>query len=139
MPKFYLLFYLCFVINLASCAQWIGFPSYFDPTTYKNLTDLKPRVLMLYDTFGGDELNQKDIDQIRLKLAQMYEYEKGKGERNRETIAQLQIIQQMFERHLEDRMTGGSWTKTHLNNQKENIGEAFDIAIRTESLKNKNE
>jgi len=45
----------------------------------------------------------------------------------------------MFERHVSDRLTTGRWTTTHLNNQKQNIAEAFDIAIKTERLKNKNE
>ena len=49
------------------------------------------------------------------------------------------MIEEMFDRHVKDRITNGVWSETHLDNQKENIAEAFDIAIRTESLKNKND
>jgi len=130
---------LCIVISLYNCAQWLGFPSYYDPTTYKNLTDLKPEVLLLYDTFKQEQIEEKKIAALRLKLAQIYEYEKGKGVENSDTTRQIEIIQQMFERHVKDRLEGGRWTLVHSSNVKENIAEAFDIAIRTERLKNKND
>ena len=75
---------------------------------------------------------------LTLKLAQIYEYERGKGEKNKETFLQIRMIEEMFKRHINDRMKNGLWSDSHLNNQKENIAEAFDIAIRTENLKNKN-
>lgn len=112
--------------------------SYFDPTTYKNLTDVKPEVLALYDTFTNEKIDTKQIDYVRLELAQMYEYEKGK-EKNSETTKQIEIISKMFERHIKDRLDNGKWSKEHLNNKKENIEEAFDIAIKTERAKNTNE
>ncbi|MCD6594407.1 hypothetical protein J7L68_01855 [bacterium] len=112
--------------------------SYYDPTTYKNLTYIKPQVLLLYETFTSEEIDTMLIDNIRLKLAQIYEYEKGK-DNNSETTRQIQKIQEMFERHVKDRFEKGKWTKEHLENEKENIEEAFDIAIKTERAKNKNE
>jgi hypothetical protein len=112
---------------------------YYDPTTYKNLTDLKPVVSALYDSFPEARTDKKEIAEVRLKLAQAYEYEKGKGESNTETANQIKIIRDMFERHLQDRMKNGRWSKAHLENAKENMEDAFDIAIATERLKNKNE
>jgi len=79
------------------------------------------------------------IEDVRIRLAQIYEYEKGKGERNIETTKQIKIIQDMFERHLQDRLDHGKWNAAHCENMKENIAEAFDIAIATEQAKNKNE
>ena len=137
--KYFNLTLLVLMIHLSGCANWIGFPEYFDPTTYKNLTDLKPEVMMLYDTFTKETPDDKKLEKIRLKLAQIYEYEKGKGDKNRETYTQIKMIDDMFERHIKNRIENGAWSKTHLENQKENIGEAFDIAIHTESLKNKND
>jgi hypothetical protein len=139
-----LLLYHCFafivlVFLLHSCAGWMGFPTYYDATTYKNLTDLKPDVLKLYDTFTNADLDEKRIDKIDLKLAQTYEYEKGKGLKNRETYMQINLIIEMFKTHVKDRIENGIWAVVHRNNQKENIAEAFDIAIRTENLKNKND
>ena len=130
---------LAIIVILYGCAGILGGITYYDPTTYKNLTDLKPQVLALYNTFTGDPVDSDEIDVIRLKLAQVYEYEKGKGEKNAETIEQIQIIQEMFEDHVNDRLSGQKWNQTHLNNKKQNITDAFDIAIQTERLKNKNQ
>ena len=131
--------FLYLALALSSCASLLGFPSYYDATTYKSLTDLKAEISFLYDTFETDSIDQTKIMAVRLKLAQAYEYEKGKGEKNKETREQLEIIQQMFGRHVNDRTNSGSWSAAHLANQKVNIAEAFDIAIATERLKNKNE
>jgi len=127
---------LCLALAQASCGV---FPAYYDATTYKNLTDLKAEALFLYDTFTSDPIDDTKIASVRLKLAQAYEYEKGKGANNTETRQQLEIIQQMFGRHVNNRLTHGKWTAAHLANQKTNLEEAFDIAIATERLKNKNE
>lgn len=124
---------------LSGCAHQLGFVTYYDPVTYKNLTDLKPEILTLYDSFAADSLNSSQIAGLRLKLAQMYEYEYGKGRRNAETSEQIKIIQNLFEKHVDDRMKNGKWSATHLGNQKQNLAEAFDIAIQTERIKNKNE
>lgn len=129
---------LFLLLSLSGCAHLFGL-SYYDPTTYKNLTDIKPEVMALYDTFTRETVNAEKIDSIRLKLAQIYEYENGKGEKNAETTKQIKIIQGIFERHVKNRLTQGKWNEAHLMNQKENIAEAFDIAIQTERLKNKNE
>lgn len=130
---------LLLIIISSGCASWMGFPTYYDPTTYKNLTDLKPDVLMLYDSFAKESLDEKRIERLNLKLAQVYEYEKGKGDKNKETYLQVEMIRDMYERHIEDRLENGIWSAIHLDNQKENIADAFDIAIRTESQKNKND
>ena len=133
-----LLFFTLLFFYLNACAQWLGFPAYFDPTTYKQLTDLKPRVQLLYDKFTEEKVDQKIIEEIRLKFAQIYEYEKGKGVKNVETYSQIDLIRKIFERQVHDRLQNGVWSEVHLQNQKENISEAFDIAIKTENLKNKN-
>lgn len=130
----------CAAWTLSSCAAFLDYPTYYDATTYKNLTDIKAEVLFLYDTFATDSIDEVKITSARLKLAQVYEYEKGKGEKkNRETREQLELIQGIFDRHVSDRVKHGKWTPTHLANQKTNVAEAFDIAIATERLKNKNE
>jgi len=131
--------FLYLFLALSACASFLGFPTYYDQTTYKNLTDLKPEILFLYDTFATDSMDEAKIAAARLKLAQVYEYEKGKGEKNRETREQLELLQQMFERHIGDRVKGGIWTPAHVRNQKTNLAEAFDLAIATERVKNQNE
>ena len=133
-----LAFVLYILLYLNACAQWLGFPAYYDATTYKQLTDLKPRVLNLYDKFTGEQTDQGKIEDIFLKFDQMYEYERGKGIKNVETYSQIDIIRKMFRRQVSDRLQNGIWSEAHMLNQKENIGAAFDIAIQTEYLKNKN-
>ncbi len=127
------------VLCLAGCALFMKPLAYYDATTYKNLTDLKPEIAFLYDSFAGDSVvDASGAAAVRLKLAQMYEYEKGKRG-NAETARQIQIIQGMFDRHFRDRITSGKWNEAHMSNLKENISDAFDSAIRTEGTKNRNE
>jgi hypothetical protein len=129
---------LLIITCLSSCAYMTGI-TYYDSTTYKSLTDLKPEVIALYDSFKDTAVDNGRISEIRLKQAKIYEYEKGKGEKNKETFEQMRIIQSMLERHVNDRLQNGKWSSQHADNQKKIIAEAFDIAIKTEALKNKNE
>lgn len=131
------------MLFVCSCSLIREGITYYDPTTYKNLTDLKPEVMMIYESFGSDNIDSLPtadwVRSIRLRLAQMYEYERGKGPKNKETIEQIDKIRKMFDRHLEERLKEGKWNEEHLLNKQENISEAFDIAIQTERLKNRNE
>ncbi|MFQ5851954.1 MAG: hypothetical protein ACE5JU_15390 [Candidatus Binatia bacterium] len=83
--------------------------SYYDPTTFRSLTALKPKVALLYESFTRDPLKEAQIAEVRLELAQVYEYERGKGASNRETARQVQIIRKMFKRHVEHREKQGRW------------------------------
>ncbi len=127
------------LLQLNGCAGLFNFPTYFDPTTYKNLTNLKAEVSILYETFLQDESQNDKIDSANLGLAQAHEYEKGKGVKNIETAKQIEIIIRMFKRHIKDRKENGTWSNEHSTNSRQNIEAAFDIAIETERLKNKNE
>jgi hypothetical protein len=42
-------------------------------------------------------------------------------------------------RHVEDRLHNGRWSSVHFENILQNMDQAFDLAIQTERLKNKNE
>lgn len=134
-----LLFVTHILIAFVVVARCTSLVSYYDPTTYTNLTHLKPEVVFLYETFTHDTVDTTKIREIRLRLAQVYEYEKGKGAKNQETYEQIELIQGMFERHVADRMENGTWSQEHMENKKTNIEEAFDIAIETEWLKNRNQ
>ncbi len=124
---------------LSGCALLQGSISYYDPATYRSLTEVKPQLVFLYETFAGDSIDVVEVRAIRLRLAQMLEYEKGKGPKNIETAQQIKIIRDMFEDDLQHRIKNGKWSPAQRDNQTENISEAFDIAISTERLKNKNE
>lgn len=124
---------------LQSCSFLSSTITYYDPTTYSNLTNLKPEVVFLYESFADDSMDTASIQRVRLKIAQMHEYEKGKGDKNQETVKQIKLIRDMFEDDIEHRRKKGPWTPAQKNNQVENISDAFDLAISTERLKNKNE
>jgi hypothetical protein len=121
---------------LSGCALYPNI-SYYDPTTYKNLTDLKPQILFLYEDFKNDPLPSEKIGATKLKLAQAYEYESGKGPDNSTTTIQIKKVNDLFNKHLKLRISNGKWSSTTYENATENITEAFDIAIKTESIKNK--
>lgn len=138
MKKLVRLKILLLTLFFAGCALFHNPISYFDTTSYKNLTDLKPEVIALYDTFVQKEINNEAIAGIRLRLAQIYEYEQGKGAANKPTVKQIKILQDMFEEQVKERLDTGIWNTHHLADQKESIGEAFDLVIKGETLKNKN-
>jgi hypothetical protein len=110
---------------------------YYDNTTYKNLTEVKPMVGQLYDSFTADALDQKMIEITRLRLEQIYEYEKGKGQNNQAMIQQMESIKKIFAGHVANRVGNGAWNDAALENSRENIFDAFDEAIATEASKNK--
>lgn len=109
----------------------------FDLTSYRNLTELKPEVSFLYETFVREPVDSAGVYRVRLKLAQVFEYERGKGKENEETISQIAIIMEMFERHVAERKERGVWSDAHVRNRMRNIADAFDIAIATEQAKNR--
>src|SRR5690606_10704919 len=110
--------------------------SHYDATTYRNLTETKPVIAQFYDSLTEDAVDHAELRRIRLKLDQIYEYEKGKGIDNGDIVRQIEIIRGMFERHMSDR-AGGPWSRANMENRKENMLEAFDTAIATEALKNR--
>lgn len=114
---------------LAGCAG-----SFYDLTTIRNLGALETKVAMLYEGFIQETINPDKIAEIGLDLTLAYEHERGKSA-NRETARQVQIIREMFDRHVDHRVKQGRWSTTFMQNARQNIQDAFDIAIRTERLK----
>jgi len=75
---------VCMAALLFGCGFKFGkFPAYFDDVTYKSLTDAKADVLFLYASFGEPVLDMDQINGVRLNIARIYEYERGKGESRR--------------------------------------------------------
>jgi hypothetical protein len=109
----------------------------YDVTTYQNITFEKPEVLALYDTFRVDPINENKFNDVDLKLAQIREYEAGKGPGNVDMTQQIESIKSMFEKHVAERRRDGPWNEANLGNHKDAISDAFDVAIKTEQAKNK--
>lgn len=77
-----------FLLAVTGCALI----SYYDPTSYKNATDLKVQSLVLIEKAkDAPGAHEAEIEALKIKLHQAYEYEKGKG-KNSETEKQWEIM-----------------------------------------------
>ena len=123
---------------LTSCAIPI---TYHDATTYKNLTDLKAEVVILVETFDTKPFagNETTIADITLKFRKAYEYEKGKGIANNDTLKQFDEIWKLLNGDIVDYRENGNATlgPKYFREAAVVLGQAFDIVIATENLKNK--
>lgn len=124
---------------LVACA---GVPvSYYDATTYANLVDLKVDTMLLlesFDTLKAKE-NETQIAAVSRNLKRAYEYERGKGDPNSDTVKQLDIIMKLFFDDVQTyRENGpGALGQRYFQEASVVLGQAFDIAIATENEKNK--
>ena len=128
-----------FLLNLVACA---GVPiTYYDATTYTNLTSLKAETTTLVESFDTKPYaeNQKKIEDTTLNFKKAYEYEKGKGEPNSDTAMQFDRIYGLFVEDVNDYKENkqGELGKKYFQEAAKVLGQAFDIAISTENLKNK--
>src|SRR3990172_7112537 len=123
---------------LISCAIPI---TYHDAATYKNLTDLKAEAVMLVETCDTKPFtaNEAAITDITLKFRKAYEYEKGKGKPNSDTMKQFDEIWKLLSADMADYRENGNATlgPKYFREAAVVLGQAFDIAIATENLKNK--
>ncbi len=123
---------------LTSCAVPI---SYRDAVTYKNLTDLKAESMTLVESFDTRPVaaNGAAIENVTLEFRKALEYEKGKGKSNNDTIEQLNRIQGLLNDDIKDyrENENGKLGPKYFSEAAVVLGQAFDIAIATENLKNK--
>jgi hypothetical protein len=110
---------------------------HYDETTYQHLTFVKPEILALYDELKADPINDTKISGIDLKIAQIREYEAGKGPGNVDMTHQVDLIQNMFRKHIAERRRDGPWNDANLGNHKDAITKLLDIAIKTEQSLNR--
>jgi hypothetical protein len=123
---------------LTSCSIPI---SYRDAVTYKNLTDLKAEAMTLVETFDTRPAAQNEaaIENVTLEFRKALEYEKGKGKSNNDTIEQLNRIQGLLNDDIKDYRENGNAPlgPKYFQEAARVLGQAFDKAIETENLKNR--
>ncbi|MBU1639696.1 MAG: hypothetical protein KKG53_04355 [Proteobacteria bacterium] len=134
-----LIAHLVIPLILTACS---GIPiSYYDATTYTQLTSLKAEVTTLVQSFDTKAYldNQQKIEDTTLTLKKAYEYEKGKGDPNSDTTKQFDKITGLFLDDVKEYKDNGPGDLGPKYFQEAAIvlGQAFDIAISTENLKNK--
>ncbi|PUA28439.1 MAG: hypothetical protein B0W54_18520 [Cellvibrio sp. 79] len=131
--------YLFILLGLSACS---GVPiSYYDATTYTQLTGLKAETTILVESFDSKPYaqNEAKIESTLLNLQKAYEYEKGKGNPNSDTTTQFTKITGLFADDVKDYKEGGPGAlgPKYFQQASVALGQAFDIAIATENLKNK--
>lgn len=125
------------ILLFSACTAITG----YDPTSYKNATDLKAEALLLIQKAKDPpDLHRAEIERVRVKLQQAYEYERGKGDRNRLSKEQWELLADP-----KGSLLGGFLTKWETENRGQspaflegvakNIAQAFDEIIRLESRK----
>ncbi len=141
MRKYAHLFFIhtLILLGLSAC---IGVPiSYYDATTYIQLTSLKAETTTLVESFDSKPYaeNQAKVEATTLSLKKAYEYEKGKGEPNSDTTKQFTTITGLFMDDVKEYKEHGpgSLGPKYFQEASVVLGQAFDIAIATENLKNK--
>lgn len=114
--------------------------TYYDATTYANLTALKAESMMLVETFDARPFheNASRIESLSLSLRKAHEYEKGKGDPNSDTARQFVKIQSLWlETAAEYQELGpAALGEAYFREAAVVLGQAFDLAIATENLKN---
>lgn len=139
--SFLFVVYLFIAACLSAC---VAVPvSYYDATTYTQLTSLKAETTTLVESFDikSYKENKEKIEGTKLNMRKAYEYEKGKGALNADTTNQLTKISSLFSEDVNDYKSSkpGSMGKKYFQEAAVELGQAFDIAISTENLKNKDD
>lgn len=115
--------------------------SYYDATTYAQLTSLKAETATLIETFDSKPFAQSEskIEATSLALRKAYEYEKGKGSPNSDTAMQFTKITKLYSDTITEYKENGPGKlgKKYFQEAAVVLGQAFDIVIATENLKNK--
>ena len=115
--------------------------SYYDATTYAQLTSLKAETATLIETFDSKPFaqNESKIEATSLTLRKAYEYEKGKGSPNSDTATQFTKITKLYSDTITEYKENGPGKlgRKYFQEAAVVLGQAFDIVIATENLKNK--
>lgn len=134
----FLLSIMLLVLALSGCSVPI---SYYDATTYTQLTALKAETTLLVESFDTKPVseNKNNIEQATLNLRKSYEYEFGKGAPNSDTTKQFEKIMKLFSDDIKSYQESDpkSLGNKYFSQASVVLGQAFDIAIATENLKNK--
>jgi len=129
-------FILTTLLVLISACAAIQISS-FDRGTYEHLTFLKAQMSELYSNYTQIGIQISKIRKMQILLEQYAEYEKWKPH-NTETYKQFQLIEDMFNRHLRERLDSKNpWSKSYTEHKLSMINNLINISIKTELHKNR--
>ena len=101
---------LLLLLTLSACSS---IPiSYYDATTYTQLTALKAETTLLIESFDQKPFseNEDKIEKVTLNMRKAYEYEIGKGKPNSDTSRQFKKIISLFNEDINDYREDGPGT-----------------------------
>ena len=91
----------------------------------------------LYSNYTQIGIQISKIRKMQILLEQYAEYEKWKPH-NTETYKQFQLIEDMFNRHLRERLDSKNpWSKSYTEHKLSMINNLINISIKTELHKNR--
>ena len=131
-----ILFFL--ILTLVSCAtmqSWFKPIAKYNQRSYENFTALQANLKVLIDTLSS-ETSQDRIDSFYLMFDVIYEYERGKGLENHETIAQLELLKKRIDTFVDEALTE-DLTIDYREAKKETLARILDVIISTEYAKPK--
>lgn len=130
----------CFATTFAVACTSVPI-SYYDATTYAQLTGLKAETTTLVESFDSKPVAQNEgkIETVTLSFRKAHEYEKGKGAPNSDTSTQFQKIWDLYMQTIQEYRDNGpkALGVSYFREASVVLGQAFDIAIATENLKNR--
>lgn len=136
-PKPWLYSGVILAFLLAGCATI----SVYDPTSYKNATDLKAEsLLVVQKATDTADSHTAEINQVRIALQKNFEYENGKGKLNSLTVRQWQLLADPNGSLLAGLLKkweaqNKGFSQAFVDGVTKNISDAFDEIIRLEQHK----
>ena len=123
------------LLTLVGCAS--SLMSRYDKETHQNMAYLKPMIEDTYLMYQRIEVDVAYLNKVNNAFRRILSYEKSKGTPNADTVKQIEIVYNMFDRHAKERIAQGMWPKAHAENKLKNIQKAIDLVIESELSKNK--
>jgi hypothetical protein len=123
------------VMTLASCAtiqSWFKPVVKYDQRSYESFTTLQAKMKMFVDNLKPDSVD--NVESFYLDFNIVYEYEKGKGLENNETITQLDILRGRLDAFIGEASTR-ELSKVYRDAKKETLSRILDVIIATEYAK----
>ena len=127
---------ISFLFFLIGCVHLIA---NYDPITYKSLTDLKAGSMLFLEQISPDQSFSEyaaKFEDLQLQMEKVYQYEKGK-KLNNDTISQVSEIRGMINSMITLYKNQNHLSPGYLKEKREQLENAFDLAISTENIKNK--
>jgi hypothetical protein len=121
------------LLSLSSCAtlqSWFKPVVHYDQVSFQNFTFFKADLNVFIDKLKPDTASDK-IDAFLLVFNKIYEYEKGKGLENQDTVKQLDLLKGRIDQFVKEGQAS-DLSQVYRDAKKETLGRILDVIISTE-------